>query len=201
MSTCGKIGNDIAHNCLDKLVQGLEDVLVLINHDDLDLDSCTFDPTNRLICTNLVFKTASPALKGYKVEGYNMSNEHDTALAKKRFINGWEHNILWRIFDNTPEVKKYVADAADSRFVAVIKNKYNNRHAALPGTTVYEILGFTHGLEISEATRNPNDDETMGAWVLRGACDESNKEPDPPYTYFVGGTKAATDTAFEGLYD
>jgi hypothetical protein len=198
MSTCGKISAGITHNCLDKLVSGLHDEVILINLDDIDKDNCTFDANNKLIITDLVLKTASPALAGYKIEGYNFSNEHDTALVKRRFIDGWDHNFLFRVFDNTPEVKKFVTEAVDSRFVAIIKNKYRNKNATTDGTTVFEVLGFEHGLEISEATRNVNDEETMGAWVLKATCDETNKEPYPPYTFFKTDL-ATTQTAFDAF--
>ena len=198
MATCGKISAGITHNCLDKLVSGLHDEVILINLADIDKDSCTFDANNKLILTDLVLETASPALAGYKIEGYNFSNEHDTALVKRRFIDGWDHNFLFRVFDNTPAVKKFVTEAVDSRFVAIIKNKYRNKNATTDGTTVFEVLGFEHGLEISEATRNVNDEETMGAWVLKATCDETNKEPYPPYTFFKTDL-ATTQTAFDAF--
>lgn len=198
MSTCGKITAGITHNCLDKLVSGLHDEMILINYDDIDFDSCNFNATNKLIVEDIVLKTASPALTGFKIEGYNLSNEHDTALVKRRFINGWDHNLLFRVFDNTPEVKQFVNEATDSRFIAIIKNKYRNKNATTDGTTVFEVLGWEHGLEISEATRNVNDEETMGAWVLRAACDETNKEPYPPYTYFKTSL-TVTQAAFDAF--
>lgn len=199
--SCSKISADIAHQCLDKLATGIKNTIVLINIEDLDKLSCTFDANNKMICTNLALVSASPSVRGFKLEGFNFSNEHDTALVKRKFIDGWEHNMLFRIFDNTPEVKKWINEAAGSRFVVVYENNYSNDNAATPGTTVYEIAGFKYGLEISEATRNAQDEESMGGWVLKAVCDEVNKEPYMPYTYFVGGTLALTKAAFEGLYD
>lgn len=195
MDLC-KITADISHNCDDKLVTGLYDEVVLINHDDIDFASCNFNATNTLMLEDITLKTASPTLSGYRLEGYNYSNEHNTALVKQRYVDGWDHNLLMRIFDNTPEVKKWVSEAAGSRFVAIICNKYENTNATTPGTTVYEVLGWKFGLEISEATRNPNDGETKGAWVLQAASDPDNKEPYLPYTYFktsLAVTKAAFD--------
>jgi len=196
MSTCGKIAAGITHNCTDKLVSGLHDEVIFINLDDIDKESCVFDSSNKMLLTDLVLASASPANTGFKLEGYNYSNEHDTALVKRRFIDGWDHNLTFRIFDNTPEVKEWVKNAVDSRFVAIIMNRYRNSNASTDGTTVFEVLGFHNGLEISEATRNANDEESMGAWVLKATCDEVNKEPYPPYTYFktdYATTKAAFD--------
>ncbi len=198
MSTCGKITAGIVHNCLDKLVSGLHDEMILLNLDDIDKSASTFDATNKLILTDIVLKTASPTLSGFKIEGYNFSNEHNVALVKRRFINGWDHNLLFRVFDNTPEVKKFVEEATESRFVLIVKNQYNNKGATTAGTTVFEVLGWEHGLEISEATRDVNDEESMGAWVLQAACDEVNKEPYMPYTFFKEDL-ATTQAAFDAF--
>lgn len=199
MSTCDRITSSLSHNCDDKLAIGLKDILYLINIDDIDKDSCTFDASNSLLLTQIALNTASPALAAYSIEGFNFSNEHDTALVKRRFIDGWDHNLRFRVFDNTPEIKLWIKNAVGSRFVAIIKNTYNNKNATTPGTTVYEVLGWEYGLEISEATRNPNDEESAGAWILYAQCDETNKEPDPPLTLFVGGTLAATEAAIAAL--
>jgi len=198
MTTCGKIASGIVHNCPDTLVSGLQDEAILINAADIDYDNCVFDGTNKMILTDIVLKTASPVLTGFKIEGYNFSNEHDTALVKRRFIDGWEHNFLFRIFDNTPEIKEWVKNAVGSRFIVITKNKYNNRNAILPGTTVFEVLGFWNGLEILEATRNASDEETQGGWVLKAGCDESNKEPYPPYAFFKTSL-AVSQAAFDAF--
>jgi len=198
MSICGKITKGIVHNCLDKLVSGLHDEIILINHEDIDFDASTFDATNKMMLSDIVLKTASPALTGFKIEGYNFSNEANVALAKKRFISGWDHNFLFRVFDNNPEVKQFVVDAVDSRFVILAKNRYRNKNSTVDGTSVFEVYGWELGLEISEATRDLNDSETMGAWVLQAACDEENKEPYPPYTFFKTDL-AATEAAFQAF--
>jgi hypothetical protein len=197
MDLC-KISEDIAHNCDDKLVTGLFDEIVLINHDDIDFANCDFNATNRLIVESIALKTASPSLSGYRLRGYNYSNEHNTALVKQRYVDGWDHNLLMRIFDNTPEVKEWVQAATGSRFVAIIKNMYENSNNPTPGTSVFEVLGWKFGLEISEATRNPNDGETKGAWILQAASDPDNKEPYLPYTFFDTDL-ATTQLAFDAF--
>ena len=199
MSTCTSITAGIARNCDDKMVTGLQDEVILINLDDIDKASSAFDATNDMTITSIVLKTTSPAAAGYKIEGINFSNEHNTALVKRRFINGWDHNLMFRVFDNTPAVKKFVKEAVDSRFVAIIKNRYNNRNASSDaGVTVYEVLGWEYGLEITEATRDVMDEESLGAWVLQAACDDTVKEPQAPFTFW-DTDESTTETAFQAF--
>lgn len=197
--SCNKIASDIAHQCVDKLKLGLKDKATFINLDDIDKTACTFDANNKLICTSIVLKTASPALRAFTVEGYNYSNEHDTALAKGKFIDSWDHNFRFRIFDNTPEVKAWINDAAGSRFAIIIENNYSNINASPAGTTVFEVLGFENGLEIAEAVRNSTDEDMKGGWNILASCDEVNKEPYPPYTLYYAGGEAATRSAIDSL--
>lgn len=197
--SCGKITSNIVHNCLDKLKSGIKDRLYLFNYDDVDKVASTFDPTNKFIITALVLKTVSPALSGYTVDGFNFSNEHDTALAKGKYIDNWDHNTLFRIFDNTPDIKKWINDLADSRVIAVIENCYSNKNASPAGTSVFEVLFWENGGEIAEATRNANDADMKGGWTIKLTCDETNKEPYPPYTLYYTGGEAATKSALEAL--
>lgn len=199
--SCDRITSNIAHQCLDKLKSGLKDRLYIFNFDDVNKTASTFDPTNKLILTSLVLKTASPALSGYTLDGFNFSNEHDTALAKGKYIDNWDHNLTFRIFDNTPEVKEWINNATNSRFIVVIENNYSNKNASPAGTTVFEVLGWDNGLEISEATRSTTDEDLKGAWTLKASCDEANKEPYPPFTLYYPGGEAATKAALEALVD
>lgn len=197
MATCSKIAANILYNCAN-MVAGIKDIAYLINIDDIDKDSCAFDPANPLLLTQLVLKTASPALAAYQIEGHNYSNEHDTALAKGKYYNAWEHNFRFRIFDNTPDVKQWINNAVESRFVVIQENNYNSLISPV-GNTVFEVLGWDFGLEIKEAVRVAADEELAGGWNLLAGCSDALKESKPPLAYFVGGTIAATRAAIASL--
>ena len=198
MTTCKKIAAGIVRNCDDKLVVGLEDVAMFINHEDIDFDTSTFNSTNPTVIETIVLKTASPTLSGYKIEGYNYSHEHEANFVRQRFQNGWSHSFLFRIFDNTPVTKLFLQNIEDARFVVIIKNRYHNRNGDNPGDAKFEVLGWKHGLRITEGSRNPQDEETKGAWVLTAASDESNPEHDAPYAFF-NTDYAATEAAFDAF--
>lgn len=195
---CNKIVADILKNCAN-LVPGIKDTAYLINVDDVDKDSCAFDPNNGLLLTQLVLKAASPALSAFKIEGYNFSNEHKTSLVKKTYQKVWEHGFIFRIFDNTPEVKLWIQNAVDSRFMIIQENNYNKALTSPAGRTVFEVLGWDFGLELNAAERDANSDELLGGWLLTAGCSDKLKESLPPLTLFVGGTLTATRAAIAAL--
>lgn len=197
MANCSKITANILKNCYN-LVAGIKDVAYLINIEDIDKDACAFDPSNPLLLTSLVLKTASPELTAFKIEGHNYSNEHDTALVKKKFYNAWDQNFRFRIFDNTPEDKLWITNATESRFVVIQENNYN-KDASPAGRTVFEVLGWDFGLEIKECTRVAADEEMQGGWNLLAGCSDTMKESNPPLAYFAGGTLASTRAAIAAL--
>jgi hypothetical protein len=196
---CNQIVDCILKNCAN-LVPGIKDLAYFINYDDVDKDLCTFDPTNSLLCTQLVLKTVSPPAYAYCVEGYNFSNEHKTSLVKKTYQKVWEHGFVFRIFDNTPETKLWIQNAVDSRFIVIIENNYNKDDGILPaGRTVFEILGWDQGLELNAAERDPNNEELLGGWLLTAGCSDKIKESLPPLTFFAGGTLTTTRAALASM--
>jgi hypothetical protein len=196
---CNKIIADILKNCA-QLVPGIKDTAYLINIDDVDKDNCAFDGTNPLLMTQLVLKTASPALSAYKIEGYNYSNEHKATLVKKTYQKTWEHNFVFRLFDNTPEDKLWIRNLTDSRYLVIIENNYNKDLApATAGRTVFEVLGYDFGLELNAAERDPNSDELLGGWLLTSGCHDKLKESLPPLALFIGASLATTRTAIAAL--
>lgn len=198
MLGCNKIVADVLKNC-SNLVAGIKDLAYFINVEDIDKDASTFDPSNPVLLTQLVLKTGSPALRAYKFEGFNHSNEHKTAMVKKTYQKTWEHGFVFRIFDNTPEDKQWIVNAQDSRFVIIQENNYNKALTTPFGRTVFEVLGWDFGLELNAAERDANGDELNGGWLLTAGCSDKLKESLPPLTLFVGNSLATTRLAVEAL--
>ena len=196
---CNEIVACILKNCAN-LVPGIKDRAYFINYDCVDKELSTFDPTNSLLCTQLVLKTTSPACYAYCVEGYNFSNEHTVSMVKTKYQKNWEHGLVFRIFDNTPEDKLWIENAKDSRFMVIIENNYNKDDGiSVAGRTVFEILGWDFGIELNAVERDVNDAEMLGGYVLTAGCSDSMKESFLPRTYFVGGTIALTRIALDSL--
>ncbi len=181
-------------------MQGLKDRAYFINYDDVDKDLSTFDPSNKLLLTQLVLKTISPPAYAYCVEGYNMSNEHTDTMVKKTYQKVWDHGFVFRIFDNTPETKLWINNLQNSRFIVIIENNYNKDDGILPaGRTVFEVLGWDIGLELNAAVRNATDEELLGGWLLTAGSSDKIKESMPALSLFVGGDIATTRAAIASM--
>ena len=182
---CNQIVDCILKNC-ENLVPGVKDRAYFINFDHVDKDLCTFDANNPLLLTQLVLKSLSPNPYAYCVEGYNFSNEHSVAMVKRAYQKVWDHNFIFRVFDNTPEDKLWIDNAKGSRFIVIIENNYNKPDDVLgDGRTVFEVLGWDFGLELNAAERNTGDEEMLGGWLLTAGCSDSLKESMPPLSYLV----------------
>jgi hypothetical protein len=198
MALCSKISEELLYNCA-QMVAGIKDIAYLINIEDIDKDSCAFDPANPLLLTQLVLDASiSPAPQAFRIEGHNYSNEHDAALKKGVYYNSWEHNFRFRVFDNSPAVKQWIDKAIKSRFAIIIENNYSNQDSPA-GHTVFEVLGWDFGLEIKECVRAAGDEELAGGWNILAGCSEKLKESKPPLAYFVGGSITATRAAVAAL--
>lgn len=195
---CNQIVDCILKNC-ENLVPGVKDRAYFINYDCIDKDLSTFDDNNPLLLTQLVLKSLSPTCYAYCVEGYNFSNEHSVAMVKKTYQKVWDHNFIFRVFDNTPETKLWIENAKGSRFVVIIENNYNKPDDTLgDGRTVFEVLGWDFGLEVNAAERNTADEETLGGWILTAGCSDKLKESMPPLSFFVT-TLTLTRNAIDAL--
>ena len=199
---CNEIVACILKNCAN-LVPGIKDKIYFINYDCVDKDTSTVDPDNDLLLTQLVLNTVSPPCYAYCLEGYNFSNEHTVALVKTKYQKNWEHNVIFRIFDNTPEDKLWIESAKDSRFMIIIENNYNKdltpAAGEVAGRTVFEVLGWDFGLELNAVERNVNDEEMLGGYVLTAGCSDTMKESLLPRTLFVGGTLVGTRAALADM--
>lgn len=190
-SNCGKLDGDILLNCDYPLIGGNKDILKLINQEDLD--SVTRNSTNTQIieAINLV---SSPQAVAYEIEGKNNSNDIRAALVKARYSEGYDHEIIFRVFTNGPDVKKKLEAMAKGTFIAVIENNFRGS----TGNAAYEIYGLDVGLELLELETNKSDAETQGAYVITLRTPELFKEPHLPATFFLT-SYSATKTLFDAL--
>jgi hypothetical protein len=174
---CNKILSNIDKNCAN-LSAGIKDIAYLINIQDIDKSLCTFDDDFTL--TNIALVCGKRA---YKVEGKNLSITHKTTAIKKRFFKFWDHDFVFRIFDNTPEDKLFIRNLTDSCFVIIQEN--------IQGTA-FEVLGWEFGLEVTTAERDATGEELSGGWLIGAGGHEKVKEVNPPLNFLVNNSM--TDT-------
>lgn len=193
MADCtGNITADILLDCDNLPIGGLEVNAVLINRNDIDLTSTTFDVTNRLLCTNLQLK---PGTTGYKIEGIKQSNSKNYALVlKENLPDKWLHTFNGTVFNPSVENKLQVANLAlGAKYVVVVEQLWKGENSK----DAFEILGFKAGLKLTEATNNSSENDNTITLVL--ANEDNFEEPNPPYN-LLDTDYATTKTVFDNKF-
>jgi hypothetical protein len=175
MSACSQITDNILLNCAKVISAGANDNMYLLNFDDLA--TVTRDNAN----PNLIesFTLISGAFL-YKLQGFNDSVEPRSALVVTRYSKNYDHEVTFKVFDNTAAVKKEIDNMKYGRFIAIIENNF----AGSDDNSKFEIYGLNAGLLIEEGERIVADTETQGAYNLVLRSSERAKEPNLPATLF-----------------
>lgn len=187
MSSCAKITAGIALNCDKPLVAGNKDLITLINLDDIV--GYQRNTTNPQIIEGITL-VGSPAAKGYKFEGKNSSIDSKSDLIKAKYSENYNHQVIFRVFEDGPDVKLQLEKLAKGKFVAVIEKNYRG---ALD-KAAFEIRGTDVGLVCTVLTQDSTDADTTGAYVITLASQDGFPEPHLPATFFLtdyATTKAA----------
>ncbi len=187
---CPGIASDVFVDCTKPMSAGVKDAyLYLFNY--ADLASVTEDGSNPNLLTDI---TLAASKKMYRFEGKNNSIEPRSALNKQRFAEVWDHEIVFKVFDNTAGIKQDLDFMKSTKVIAIVENNF----AGSDGGTSFEVYGLKAGLELTVSERIVNDQETQGAYNLTLASGEFAKEPYLPATLF--DTDYATTKAIITAY-
>jgi len=194
--TFAKLSGSIAKNC-QNIVPGIKERIYLINYDEVDFDSCTFNSTNELIVESIVLKSTSPSYSAFYLDGQQMSNGKEAVYSPSKYMVGHTHAITAFIFDNDPIAKKRFTELANGKFLAIVENNYNNTEkSGTPSDSLWEVYGWDSGLYMTEGGNNNAD--AQGGWYLKLATAADAKESNVPYTVFVTDA-SSTRVMIEGL--
>lgn len=179
MSNCGKWAVSVLRNCNTPLVGGVKDRLILINQDDIETLVRNID--NPQIIEGITLNT-SPAATAFVVEGINGSNDLRSSIVKQTYSTMFSHECIFRVFDNSPDIKKSIESLArGGKVLALVENNFRGTG----DINSFEIYGTDVGLELPEGESNKADQDTQGAWVLTLRSPERNPEPHLPATLFL----------------
>jgi hypothetical protein len=190
MGICSKITSNILANCDKPLVGGVKDKLVLVNLEDIE--ALTRNEDNPQIIEGV---TLVEALIGFLLEGINNSIDAKTALVKKKYSNGWDHDIVFRIIDNSPEIKEQVEKLVGGRVVAFLENNFKGTD----DKAAFEVYGSELGLIVKSVEADKSNADTQGGLVITLGCADEYKEPHMPASFFITDY-TTTKAAFEALY-
>ncbi len=176
MSACGKIDAGIVYDCANPPTGGANDRLILMNFDDWQSGTISYDVNNPLIIDGYTLGTG----QGYAFEGQNDSVEPRVALVKGRYVDSFDHEVRFKVFNNDPSIKEQIMKLGQSKVVAIVQNN----HKGASGNAAFELYGNDSGLELQELERILNDGDTMGAYNLLLRNSETSRPGTIPHTLF-----------------
>ncbi|WP_417867949.1 hypothetical protein [Xanthomarina gelatinilytica] len=171
-----ELSADIAIDCDNLAIAGIEEDILLIPHDQRDTVATTFDPTNPNIMTALVLKAGST---GYLLEGVKQINGFNSEFVKgdSQTLNKHRHGIRGRILSpSAANRNQYDKLAAGKPYVAVVNKKYKGADSE----DAFLVLGWESGIYLQTGTESSY--ENSGAIVLEMKSDDDQLENKSPKT-------------------
>ena len=190
---CGKINADQTVDCENPLVAGSKDRMILINLDDWEGATVTYDAANPCLITNIVLAAGKV---GYLYEGINGSIEPEDNSTQPEFgLPTYIHKVTFRVFSASAVAKQQIEKLALGRYIAITENNMKGKN----GDSAFEVRGVTVGMKAS-VTRNRKDAATQGAFVIVAETPATEGEQHLPATlYATEATYAATKAIFDSL--
>ena len=185
MVTCGNLSANISKSCTNPVQAGTKDRGIILNFDDVI--GITYDTDGETV-KDLILSSGAV---GYVIDGQNNSIEPLCTMVQQGFLNMFDHTVTMKGFDISPATKNEVNSMKDGRFIIVTENFFKGTD----GNSAFEVYGLTAGLEMSEIERNPNSEETQGAFHFVFTTIK-NKEPKIAATFYdtdYTTTKAIVD--------
>lgn len=188
---CAAITKDISVNCSAPIEGGVKDNIYLINYQDWEDASISTNISNKQIYEAISLPSGAVA---YKMEGLNNSPAPKQSMVKGAFINSFSHEINYKLFSINPDVKEQLELKSKGRFVVIVENNYKGDN----GEAAFEVYGAGSGLVCESIDRDPNSNDTQGAYDVTLKTSEKSREAHLPATIFL--TDYATSKAIvEGL--
>jgi hypothetical protein len=184
---CGTIAANILKSCDNPVQAGTRDRGIIINFDDIL--SVTYAADGETI-EGIVLNAGKVA---YQIDGQNNSISPISRLVEQGFNNMFDHECTMKGFDVSPATKNQVNAMKDGRFVIICENYFRGAS----GNAAFEVYGITTGLETMEIERDPNSEETQGAFHFMFGT-KKNKEPKTAATLYITDY-AASKAIVDGL--
>lgn len=185
-TVCGEISANMEKSCTNPLQAGTRDRAIVLNF--ADIVSISYNSTNLQTVEDIVLATGAT---GFYIDGKNNSIRPMAALVPGTFDNMFDHTVQMIGFDISPAAKEQFNSMKNGRFVVITENYYRGTS----GNSAFEVYGLTTGLELTALTKDPNSQDTQGAFDFTLST-KTNKEPNLPNSFFVtsySATKAIVD--------
>lgn len=151
------ISGDIASDCANPLIKGLERRGIIMNRQDVDLVATKAKKVNANTYNGVVMKTGKQGYNLYQ-QGRTPFNGAKTEMQANDLQNRWNHDIPFVILANGPGEAKQADELANGEFVVILENK--NKGA--DGSSAFQILGLEQGAYALTGTIEKYSDDNHG---------------------------------------
>lgn len=182
--TCAKISAGIVGAVCNGGPVGILPEVVLINFEDIESVTMAGNVVSGI--------TLATGTYGYKYESAKNSFEASAALAAGTYVNKFTHQLIFRIFTKSQDIKDQLDKMANAKLVAIVKNIDKTN-----GNVRYEILGLESGLDMSDLQSNSADGDGIFYTGTLSSADNA-QESSLPKSFYVT-SEAATEAAIEAL--
>lgn len=175
---CAKIDQHIIIDCANPLQAGTNDSIFIFNFEDWSNATISRNSANPQIIEDIVMPTG---VTGFQVQGINNSNMPKNSMVKGKFINSFMHEINFKAFTLNASIKKTLENMSKGRFVVIVQNNYKGA----AGDAAYEVYGGDSGLVCTAIDRDPQNNDTQGAYDITLQSSDQSKEAHLPATVFI----------------
>lgn len=192
----GVISGDIEIDCANPLTRGVEKRAIIMNREDIDIDTITRDPNRPNVVSSIVMKTGKRAYRAVIPTQQPFAGTGST-LGDSTVVKTMNHTLGMVILANDPDVCGNVIDGLiNGTFVAIIENKYKNTNKeTTPGDGIFQIYGLDQGLMSTTIENDKYSTDTNGGWNI-----VLTEEGSPSSATFLYDTDLATTrTLFDSL--
>lgn len=184
--SCGKISaNAVLAQC-GAVTPAVKGRVIFINQDDIDYEASTLADG---VLSAIVTKNSA---KGFAWETADRGVETTPTLVAGTYFNEMEHQLVFRVFNKTQEIKDQLNALMHGRVVAIVENRSNVNPA-----TKYEVYGWKGGLSMS-ALEAPSTDTDGVNYTVTLNNNEFAREAELPISFYAGSL-TDTETALAAL--
>lgn len=168
---CGKISANLALAQCGSSSIGVHPEVILFNHADID----SITESNGVVSA-IVLNTGTYA---YKYETFKNAVEVSSPINKGTYITRFQHQVVFRSFVKSQEIKDQLNALANGKVVAIVKNISNDS-----AETKYEVYGLDNGLVMTDLQTASNDADGI-VYAVTLSSDDNALEGALPASFFV----------------
>lgn len=188
------LSKDIAYDCKDPVVNGVEPNGIIINREDIDFASIQYDDNLPNCIKQIQLKENK---KAYRIVqgGKTPFTGTNTAFAEGSFVNTFTHLVSMVVLDNGADVCENIIDGlANGEFVVILENKYKGLNKDTnAGSAAFQIYGWFTGLKATEISNDKYSEDTNGGWLVNLQEENSPKSGMFLFNQNYEGSKSAFD--------